>query len=237
MRNEQALRLIVVDLDDTLWPCAPVIRRAEEALWTWLSRRAPRLNASHDLATLRAHRIAYGQRHPEVAHDITALRTAALAEALRENGDDPTLAQPAVEVFVTARQQVEPYPEVAGVLARWRERYLLIAVSNGNADVERTPLRGLFHHALSAADAGAMRPNPALFLAAIARAGVDPAAAMHVGDDPVNDVAAARAVGLRTAWVNRVGRDFPADLPRADVEVSDLGALAAWLDDGGVALR
>jgi len=45
-----------------------------------------------------------------VAHDITALRTAALAEALRESGDDPALAEPAVEVFVAARQRVEPYP-------------------------------------------------------------------------------------------------------------------------------
>ncbi len=237
MPGDGALRLIVVDLDDTLWPCAPVIRSAEEALWAWLAPRAPRLSARHDLTTLRTHRIGYARTHPEVAHDITALRTEALAEALRDSGDDPVLAGPAVEVFVAARQQVVPYPDVPDVLARWRERYRLIAVSNGNADIERTPLRGLFHHAFSAAEVGAMRPDPALFRAAIGRAGVEPAAALHVGDDPVNDVAAARAIGLRTAWVNRSGRDFPPDLPRADVEVSDLGALAAWLDDGGGALR
>jgi putative hydrolase of the HAD superfamily len=230
MPGERDLRLIVVDLDDTLWPCAPVIRQAEEALWAWLAPRAPRLGASEDLSTLRTHRIAYARANPAVAHDITALRTAALAEALRGHGDDPALAEPAVEVFVTARQQVEPYPEVAEVLARWRERYRLIAVSNGNADVERTPLRGLFHDALNAAAVGAMRPDPALFRAAIDRAGVEPAAALHVGDDPVNDVAAARACGLGTAWVNRSGRAFPAVLPPADVEVPDLCALAAWLD-------
>lgn len=232
-----ALRLIVVDLDDTLWPCAPVIRAAEEALWAWLAPRAPRLSARHDLATLRTHRIGYARTHPEVAHDITALRRDALADALRASEDDPALAKSAVEVFVAARQRVEPYPDVPDVLARWRERYRLVAVSNGNADVERTPLRGLFHHAFSAAAVGAMRPDPALFRAAVEHAGVAPAAALHVGDDPVNDVAAARAFGLRTAWVNRSGRDFPADLPRADVEVPDLGTLATWLDDGGGTLR
>ena len=237
MPRDGTLRLIVVDLDDTLWPCAPVIRQAEEALWAWLAPRAPRLHASQDLATLRAHRIGYSRAHPALAHDITALRTAALAEALRESGDDPALAEPAVEVFVAARQRVEPYPDVPDVLALWRRRYQLIAVSNGNANVERTPLRGLFHHTLSAADVGAMRPDPALFRAAIERAGVEPAAALHVGDDPVNDVVTARAFGLRTAWVNRSGSAFPADLPRADVEVPDLGALAAWLDDRGAALR
>ena len=232
----QAPRLIIVDLDDTLWPCAPVIREAEEALWAWLAPRAPRLGAREDLSTLRTHRIAFARANPGVAHDITALRTAALAEALRAHGDDPALAEPAVEVFVTARQRVEPYPEVAGVLARWRDRYVLVAVSNGNADVERTPLRGLFHHALSAAAVGAMRPDPALFHAALGRAGVEPADALHVGDDPVNDVAAARALGLRTAWVNRSGRDFPPGLPRPDVEVPDLGALEAWLDHRGAVL-
>lgn len=230
MAGDQGLRLIVVDLDDTLWPCAPVIRRAEEALWDWLAPRAPRLGAALDLASLRAHRIAYARAHPEVAHDITALRTAALTAALREHGEEPALAGPAVEVFLTLRQQVEPFPEVAAVLAAWRERYTLVAVSNGNADLERTPLRGLFHHAFTAADVGAMRPDPALFRAATERAGVAPPATLHVGDDPVNDVTAARALGLRTAWVNRSGRAFPADLAPAEVEVRDLDALAAWLD-------
>ena len=230
MPFDQALRLIIVDLDDTLWPCAPVIRAAEEALWAWIAPRAPRLGAREDLATLRAHRIAYARANPAVAHDITALRAAALADALLAHGEDPALAEPAVGVFVTARQQVEPYPEVAEVLARWRERYRLVAVSNGNADVERTPLRGLFHHALNAAAIGAMRPDPALFRAALDHAGVEPASALHVGDDPVNDVMAARALGLRTAWVNRSGRSFPADLAPADVEVADLAALAAWLE-------
>jgi putative hydrolase of the HAD superfamily len=224
------LRLLVVDLDDTLWPCAPVIRQAEETFWAWLAPRAPRLAATHDLATLRAHRIAYAQTHPEIAHDITALRKAALADALAETDEDRVLAEDAVAVFVAARQQVEPYPEVAATLAKWRERYRLVAVSNGNADVGQTPLRGLFHHALNAATVGAMRPDPALFHAALDWAGVDAAAALHIGDDPTNDVVAARTVGLRTAWVNRAGRDYPADLPRADVEVRDLTELAAWLD-------
>lgn len=224
------LRLLVVDLDDTLWPCAPVIRQAEETLWAWLAPRAPRLAAAHDLASLRAHRIAFARAHPEITHDITALRTAALAEALAEQGDESSLAEEAVAVFVTARQQVEPYPDVAATLARWRERYRIVAVSNGNADVERTPLRGLFHRALNAATIGAMRPDPALFRAALDWAGVDAAAALHIGDDPTNDVAAARALGLRTAWVNRAGRDYPDGLPRADVEVRDLNELAAWLE-------
>jgi putative hydrolase of the HAD superfamily len=230
MSRDTALQLLIVDLDDTLWPCAPVIRAAEETFWAWLAPRAPGVAAAHDLASLRAQRIAYARAHPGVAHDITALRTAALADALATAGDDPALAAPAVEVFVTARQRVEPYPDVAATLAGWRARYRLVAVSNGNADVARTPLRGFFDRALSAAEVGAMRPDPALFRAAVEWAGVEPDAALHIGDDPINDVAAARSFGLRTAWVNRARRPFPADVPAADVEVQDLAELAAWLE-------
>ena len=62
-----------------------MIREAEEALWAWLAPRAPRLGAREDLSTLRTHRIAFARANPGVAQDITALRTAALAEALREH--------------------------------------------------------------------------------------------------------------------------------------------------------
>ncbi|MFG5407658.1 hypothetical protein ABXN37_05510 [Piscinibacter sakaiensis] len=34
-------RAITLDLDDTLWPVRPVIRRAEAALRAWLARHAP----------------------------------------------------------------------------------------------------------------------------------------------------------------------------------------------------
>lgn len=229
MSSGTDLQLLIVDLDDTLWPCAPVIRQAEQTLWDWLATRAPRFAAIYDLAALRTHRLTYARAHPEIAHDITALRTEALAAALQQQGEDPELARSAVAVFVAARQQVKPYPEVAGILERWRSHYQLVAVSNGNADVERTPLRGLFHHALNAAVVGAMRPDPALFRAAVDWAGVDPDSALHIGDDPANDVAAAHAFGLRTAWVNRAGRPYPDGLPIPSVEVRDLTALAAWL--------
>ena len=37
-----AVRAITLDLDDTIWPIAPVIVRAENALGAWLREHAPR---------------------------------------------------------------------------------------------------------------------------------------------------------------------------------------------------
>ena len=48
----------------------------------------------------------------------------------------------------------------------------------------------------------------------------------YVGDDPLLDVAAARAAGFASVWVSRRAHDWPAELPGADLTVTDLGALA-----------
>jgi len=52
---------------------------------------------------------------------------------------------------------------------------------------------------------------------------------LYVGDDPWLDVAAARAAGCRSAWMNRWGADWPGELAHADLEVCDCGELAARL--------
>jgi len=53
---------------------------------------------------------------------------------------------------------------------------------------------------------GVAKPDPEIFLAALAEAGADPAATVHVGDQPANDVAAARAVGITPVLIDRYGR-------------------------------
>lgn len=225
------VRAITFDLDDTLWPCHAVIAAAEEATYAWLAERAPRLVERYTQAALREHRIAYGQRRPEIAHDLTALRQHALAELLAGHGYGGDLARQASDVFRAARNRVTPYDDVVPQLERLRRRYTLISVTNGNAQVERTPLRDCFHHSLSAAEVGAAKPDPAIFHAARRHAGVGFDAFLHVGDDPLRDVAAARALGMPTVWVNRVAAAWPNDLPPPDLAVGDLCELADMLMD------
>ena len=53
---------------------------------------------------------------------------------------------------------------------------------------------------------------------------------LHVGDDIELDVVGARLAGLRTCWINREARAWPAHHPRPDLEFSTLAALADWLE-------
>ena len=53
---------------------------------------------------------------------------------------------------------------------------------------------------------GVAKPDPEIFKAALAEAGADPAATVHVGDQLVNDVEAARAVGITPVLIDRFAR-------------------------------
>jgi putative hydrolase of the HAD superfamily len=53
---------------------------------------------------------------------------------------------------------------------------------------------------------GVAKPAPEIFRAALKEAGAAPEATVHVGDQLVNDVAAARAVGITPVLIDRFGR-------------------------------
>jgi len=232
MTAEHPFRLVTVDLDDTLWPCAPTIERAEEGLYAWLERSAPRLTQACDQEIMRRHRRDLMARRPEIAHDITAVRRQSLFDLLAAYGYDPAMAEDAMALFLEHRNQVEPYADVIPALRDLADEYRLVSVTNGNADVERTPLRGLFDLTLTAAAVGARKPDPALFLGALRWGGVRPDQALHLGDDPYLDVQAARSIGMVAVWVNRAGSLWPEKLDPPVAEVADLTQLQQWL--GGV---
>jgi len=222
------LQAITLDLDDTLWPMAPTLRRAEAQLQGWLRQHAPATVAAHDKAAWLALRRSVVADRPDWAHDLSALRQETIRRALLAAGDDPALAVPAFAVFFDARQQVQLFDDVLPALARLAARWPIVALTNGNADVHRVPGLGRhFHAALSARDLGLAKPAPAVFAAACQRAGAAPAATLHIGDDPALDVDGALAAGLQAAWVRRpAGPDNGTPAGQAHHVVADLTELA-----------
>jgi len=227
---DPGFRLITLDLDDTVWPCAPVIEAAEEALHAWLRRRAPRLANAHDLASLRRHRRSLMDAMPEIAHDLGQIRRRSLVALLESFDYAAALAEEGMAWFDHHRNRVEPFADVGPALHHLSTRYRLVSLTNGTANPEATPLRGLFERSLTAADVGAAKPDPALFLGALAYAGCAPGECLHLGDDPWRDVEAARSAGLTAVWVNRYGRTWPDELAPPTLMVTDFHQVLAWLD-------
>ncbi|MFW5969125.1 MAG: HAD family hydrolase [Halofilum sp. (in: g-proteobacteria)] len=218
-------RAISFDLDDTLWACDDVIGRAETAVYEWLQRHGPRITAEYDLEEMRRIRMETAAVRPDLQADLTRLRHETLVWHAHRAGYDTGLAEAALEVFLDERHRVELYPDVHPVLERLAGRFRLVALTNGNADVHRAGIGRWFDVALSAADVGAPKPDPAMFEQACATLGVRPGELLHVGDDPLRDVHAARRFGARAFWINREGRAWPPDLRRAHHEGETLDGL------------
>ena len=79
-----------------------------------------------------------------------------------------------------------------------------------------------FSFAISAADVGASKPSPEMFLEAMRRAEVSPAHAVHIGDHPIDDIEGANRVGMHSIWVNFDGKT---DQVPAHATVTDLPSL------------
>jgi putative hydrolase of the HAD superfamily len=58
---------------------------------------------------------------------------------------------------------------------------------------------------------GVAKPNPKIFCSTLAKLGVEPGSAVHIGDDPITDVGGARGVGMKAAWFSKMDGDQPPD--------------------------
>lgn len=216
------IRAITLDLDDTLWPIAPVIQAAEHRLYQWLSRNCPRVARTHDIDSMREVRLLIARENQEIAHDVTEVRRRSLEHLIVENGEYPAeLVDQAMTEFLNHRNQVELFPDVIPFLSLARAAFPLLSISNGNADLRRIGLDRLFVAHISATNVGAAKPDPRLFLAACAHLELAPQQVLHIGDHPVQDILGAAQVGMKTVWINRTGAQWD-DAHRADHEVTSL---------------
>lgn len=202
-QNFLQIAALTIDLDDTLWPVWPAIEGAEQQLHAWLAHHAPRMAQTHDVQGLRALRDQVAQERPEWGHDFTAVRLESLRRGLADHGYSTDLAEPAFEVFFAARHEVSFYADVEQALARLSQRFPLLALSNGNARLDRVGLDGFFVGAVSAKQVGVGKPDVRIFRHACATLNLPAAQVLHVGDDLDLDVAGALAAGLQTVWVCR----------------------------------
>lgn len=200
------IRVITFDLDNTLWDVEPALLRAEEAQRRWLLQHRPGVMENIDHEDLWALKKRLWQAHPELVHNVTAMRRLLLKVLQRGAGysEEESLsgADAAFGAFLAERQRVELYADALQVLEQLAGRYRLGALTNGNADVYKTDAAEYFDFAFLAEDIGASKPAPDMFHAALEQTGAAPQEVLHVGDNPEHDVRGALAVGMHAVWIN-----------------------------------
>ena len=178
-----------------------------EPPWVSLRERVPAEVSDERLqAAIRAE-MAYYREHSQEGRDADSLAD------LRERC--AALISNELGVQVSARDLVESirfgaYPDAEPALRGLRGRGVrLLAVSNWDcslpAVLERCGLGELLDGVVTSAEVGASKPDPAIFRAALERAGSEPDRALHVGDTPEEDLAGARAAGIRALLIDRSG--------------------------------
>ena len=230
MLDPSQIRAISLDLDDTLWPIWPTIERAEAVLLQWLQAHAP-LTAHMFSSTpmLRALRVQVEQERPDLRHNLMQLRIESIRRALRHAGEDEALAMPAFEVFFAERQRVQLYDDALPALEFLAARWPVVAVTNGNSDLQRIGIAHFFQDCWNVERAGVAKPDAGIFHQAAAALNVPPHQVLHVGDDAKLDAVAAIDAGMHAVWLNRRALDWPQQGACAPITVASLHELCDML--------
>jgi FMN hydrolase / 5-amino-6-(5-phospho-D-ribitylamino)uracil phosphatase len=181
------IRVIAVDLDDTLWPSWETFNNAEHALAIWLLENAP--NA-----------YAIGSDPDESIRRLLIL-----------GGESEDLAEPAFKVYQRARHDIAPFSDVLPFLEIVHKSFVLISITNGNADITKTTLAAFFSYSFIAHKMGVSKPDPRIFHSAANTIGVHPSKILYLGDNQHTDMLGAARAGLPHIWINR--EEVPWELP------------------------
>jgi FMN phosphatase YigB (HAD superfamily) len=212
-----SLRAVFFDLDDTL--CDTIGSRPERARKAFerLCGEYPHLDADQ-----LVERAVAQMQEPRWARGILPL--------LEEMGLAQTAAgTAALRVFLTHFAPIRLFPEVEQTLIRLGEKYALGIISNAQEWYQRAKLvhlglEPLIRYFVVSDSVGYEKPDPRIFLHALALAGVQPDEAVFVGD---------RLVSMRAVWLNRSGATIPDGVPRPDWVVQHFHDLPTVLREGG----
>lgn len=200
------IQLITFDLDNTLWDVNTVIRHADSQMRAWLNEHVPEFFLQSDPDQMQQLRTRLLRENPQLAHDVSAMRKAVLQQAITlcgySDAEARKLALQAFDVFYEARQQVIFFDGALATLERLAAQFRLGALTNGNANIEKTGLGQYFDFAYSSADVGASKPAPDMFHAALEHCEVTADQVIHIGDNLVDDIQGAASIGIHTIWTN-----------------------------------
>lgn len=235
-RSLAPIQALTFDLDDTLYDNRPVIKQVEAKVTEWLLTQHP-VTATQPLSWWQAMKRDIAKQFPAQCHDVSQWRYLQVMYGLRQLGYTQPQAELAasetLEEMMRWRNQVDVPAETHRVLVELAAKVPLIAITNGNVQVEKIGLSDYFQSVLRAGPDGRAKPYPDLFQKAAQQLQLEPCSILHIGDHLQTDVLGARQSGFQVCWFNDQGQSIrrhnqASVLP--DVEIECLSQLLTLLD-------
>ena len=121
------------------------------------------------------------------------------------------------------------YPDVVSVLSSLKKMGVRMGIISNTTNPtfmkererEVTGLKPFFEFAIYSSDTPYRKPHPSIFESAVTYLGMNSKEILFVGDSIFMDVVGAQGIGMKSAWLNRDGKNLPIDI-NPDYELHSL---------------
>lgn len=208
-------KAIGFDLDDTLYDNQPILLAAEQTLHQFLLNNFPK-TAAFSIKDWTRIRSVVTQLQPDLRQDVTLARQVSLRQGLINCGyleqQADCGAMKAMEVFLTARNNITLSSSVHDTLMLLQKHFRLFVITNGNADINKFGIDRYFEFALqpSQESSPAIRMKPArdMFIEAEKRLGLSGSDILYIGDHPISDIKGSVQMNWNSGWFNQRNTSF-----------------------------
>ncbi|MDV7106075.1 5-amino-6-(5-phospho-D-ribitylamino)uracil phosphatase YigB [Vibrio sp. TH_r3] len=234
-RSFNSIKALSFDLDDTLYDNHPVIMKVESEMEMWLHSNHP---VSKTLSRQQWHtiKLELASSIPSLVHDVTKLRQTQIEFGLKQLGysdlQAKNAAQVGIEYALWLRNQVDVPNDSHLTLKALAKKYPLVAITNGNVNVEKIGLSDYFDFVLQAGPDGRSKPYSDMFSTAAKQLNLPKQNILHIGDHLISDVSGAKQSGYTTCWINTLKSPLNIQskinvLP--DIEIEHINELTEFL--------
>ena len=218
--------VISFDLDDTLYSNFPVMMATDAKMIRYFAEQLPfRTSGEYDYQFWFPFRQQTLKNTPYLQHDVGELRLQSYFLGIKSLGFSEqkalSMAEQALDYFVSQRSDFSVPTAVHQLLAKLKQRWPLVAISNGNVDTNKIGLSGYFDEILMAGNGLKQKPEIDMFKVASQKLSVPIDKFLHVGDCGQNDIYGAVKAGCQTAWVSSYDVGKPITV-LANIELSDV---------------
>ena len=228
---------IFIDLDDTLWDFRTNSRQALKQCWDAfdLRRYYPDFEAMHAWYASRNRELWQLYHHGRIAREqLMHERFNGLLERVGVRDEHRVAAMNRFYLDTLAEQQLL-LPYARELLEYLKPRYPLSILSNGFAEVqfrklEASRISGYFQHVILSEEAGATKPDPAIFRYALNKAGITAREALFIGDNFDADIEGAFRSSIDQIYFNPDHAPLPEGVSfQPTYETDSLLQITKWL--------